>query len=110
MEITINETGGVSVLNFQGKLDTTTTPDAESQVNAIIDGGATKLLVNFSELDYISSTGLRLLLASAKKLKASGGSIRVCGCNPTVKEVFEISGFVTILGVFDSEKEALEGF
>ena len=66
--------------------------------------------MNLAKLDYISSAGLRVLLASAKQLKPDGGEIRICNLNEVVKEVFDISGFVTIFKVFGSETEALDGF
>ena len=69
-----------------------------------------KILVNFADLDYISSAGLRVLLTTAKRLGGSGGTLRICGLNETVSEVFEISGFSVILSVFPNETEALEGF
>jgi anti-sigma B factor antagonist len=110
MEISISESGGVRILSFQGNLDTNTAPDAESEINGLIDGGAQKLLVNFEKLDYISSAGLRVLLATAKKLKASSGDLKICCLNQTVQEVFDISGFSTILSVTSSEEEALGTF
>jgi anti-sigma B factor antagonist len=110
MEISINESGDVRILSFQGNLDTNTAPDAESEINGLIDGGAQKLLVNFEKLDYISSAGLRVLLATAKKLKASSGDLKICCLNQTVQEVFDISGFSTILSVASSEEEALGAF
>ena len=110
MEISINESGDVRILSFQGNLDTNTAPDAESEINGLIDGGAQKLLVNFEKLDYISSAGLRVLLATAKKLKASSGDLKICCLNQTVQEVFDISGFATILSVAASEEEALGAF
>jgi len=66
--------------------------------------------VNLEKLDYISSAGLRVLLATAKKLKAIGGELRVCSLNEIVTEVFDISGFDLILTVLPSESEALDGF
>ena len=110
MEISTSESGDVRILSFQGNLDTNTSPDAESEINGLIDGGAQKLLVNFEKLDYISSAGLRVLLATAKKLKASGGDLKICCLNQTVQEVFDISGFATILSVASSEEEALGAF
>lgn len=107
MQITTTDSGDVKILSFQGNLDTNTSPDAESEINALIDAGAQKLLVNFEKLDYISSAGLRILLATAKKLKASGGDLMICCLNETVQEVFDISGFATILNVTKSEEEAL---
>ena len=61
-------------------------------------------------LDYISSAGLRVLLAAAKQLKTTNGELRLCNLNEVVQEVFAISGFDMILPISESESEALEGF
>ena len=66
--------------------------------------------MNFEKLDYISSAGLRVLLAAAKQLKGIDGELRICSLNEVVREVFDISGFTTIFKVFGSESEALDGF
>ena len=110
MEISINESGDVRILSFQGNLDTSTSPEAENQINELIEAGAQKFLVNFAELEYISSAGLRVLLATAKKLKPGGGSLKICCLNQTVQEVFDISGFATILSVAATEEDALASF
>ena len=110
MPISVKTTNEVKVLEFEGKLDTQTSPDAQDQLTQLIEGGARKVLVNFDTLEYISSAGLRVLLTTAKQLKAVDGELRVCGLNEIVKEVFDISGFMTILRVFGSESEALEDF
>ena len=108
MEITTRDEGDTKVVMLNGKLDTNTTPAAESEINALLDGGASKLLINFEQLSYISSSGLRLLLATAKKLKASEGDLKVCSLNEMATEVFEVSGFSAILNVFANEQEALD--
>ena len=72
-------------------------------------GGAAKLVIDFSSLDYISSAGLRVLLGTAKRLSQAKGALRLFGLNETVREVFEISGFATILTVVDTEANALSG-
>jgi len=110
MEISVTESGDVQILSFQGNLDTNTSPDAENEINGLIDAGAQKLLVNFENLAYISSAGLRILLATAKKLKASQGDLKICCLNETVQEVFDISGFSTILSVSKTEEEALGAY
>jgi len=110
MEISVTESGDVRILSFQGNLDTNTSPQAENEINGLIEAGAQKLLVNFEKLDYISSAGLRILLATAKKLKASQGDLKICSLNDTVQEVFDISGFATILSVSKTEEEALSAF
>jgi anti-anti-sigma factor len=110
MKMTTEEVGAVAVLRFEGNLDTNTAPEAQERFDELIGEGANKLLVDFKALDYISSAGLRVLLATAKRLSSEGGSLRICHLNDTVREVFEISGFSTIFSVFDTEAEALEGF
>lgn len=109
MEITVTDAGGVKVIRIEGHLDTQTSPDAQTQLTQLIDQGATKLVVNFEKLDYISSAGLRILLTVAKRLKGDSGELRICSLNGVVQEVFDISGFTTILAVTKTEPEALDG-
>jgi anti-anti-sigma factor len=109
MEFTISDHGNVKVILMTGKLDTQTSPDAERKIMDLIEAGALKIVVNFDGLDFISSAGLRVLLVTAKKLTGLGGAIRVCGMNDIVREVFEISGFDTILTVTADEAAALQG-
>ena len=110
MEIKTTETGDVSVVDIQGHLDTNTSPEAEAAINALIDAGTSRILIDFGALDYISSAGLRVLLATAKKLKAAGGDLKICSLNDTVQEVFDISGFSSILAVSANQEEALASF
>ena len=110
MKIEVRDSNDVKILEFEGNLDTNTSPDAEATINELIDNGSTMLLANFEELNFISSAGLRVLLATAKKLRGAGGDLRICALNPTVQEVFDISGFGSILSVYSSESEALSSF
>lgn len=109
MEISSEFLNDVKVVRLEGNLDTNTSSSAQEFLNSAIDQGAAKIVVNFEKVDFVSSAGLRVLLATAKRLGGSGGSLRVCGLNETVSEVFEISGFSTILSVFPTESEALAG-
>ena len=110
LEINLKSVGDATVVNCVGSLDTQSSLEAEDQLNQLIDAGATKIVVNFETLDFVSSAGLRVLLAAAKSLKKVDGELRICGLNEIVKEVFDISGFATIFKVFGSESEALDGF
>ena len=110
MKIEIRESQGVQIVAFEGNLDTNTSPEAEKKINELIDAGNQKLLVNFEQLNFIASSGLRVLLATVKKLNTSGGALRICSLNATVQEVFDISGFVTILSVKSTEEDALSSF
>ena len=110
MKIDMQDKEDVKVARFEGKLDTNTTPEAEAQLGELLERGATKILVDFKDLDFVSSAGLRILLATAKKLGSRGGALRVCGLNETVQDIFDISGFSTLLRVFDNEQDAMADF
>lgn len=110
MKLESTSIDSVTVVEMEGNLDTNTSVEAQDFINTLIDGGATKLLTDFSKVDFVSSSGLRVLLATAKRLGGVSGSLRICGLNEEVNEVFEISGFSTILEVFPTKEEALRGF
>ena len=108
MELTISDAGGAQVVRIEGSLDTQSSPDFQTQLLGLIDQGATKIVINFEKLDFISSSGLRVLLMAAKQLKGSG-ELRICSLNEVVYDSFDMSGFNTILTVTETEREALEG-
>jgi anti-anti-sigma factor len=106
MQITTRTSKDISIVAIAGSLDSTTAPEAQKAIDTVV-AGAKKVALDFSGLDYISSAGLRVLLGAAKKLKASGGTLGMFGLNQSVREVFEISGFLAILSVYPSEAEAM---
>lgn len=110
MEISTRDADEVAVVLFSGKLETATVPAAQDQLNRLVAQGITKIVVNFEKLEFITSSGLRVLLLTAKQLKAGGGEMRICSLNETVHEIFKISGFSSIFRPFDTESQALEGF
>ena len=110
MEITTREAAGIAIVELEGSLDTGTAPTVGNKLAELEGGGATKILVVLAAVDFVSSAGLRVLLATTKKLRKAGGDLRLCGLNETVQEVFEISGFDAILKVFTDEGQALVGF
>lgn len=109
MEIEIRDLNDVKIVRFSGSLTTTTSPQAQERLDGMLAQGCGKILLNFENLEFISSAGLRVLLMLAKNLKKTGGSMRVCCLNETVRSVFEISGFTTFIDVFGDESEALCG-
>ena len=110
MEITQRELNDIIILQIEGDLETNTAPDAENFIAGLLEQKKMKILINCEKLDYISSAGLRVLLGTAKQLEAYNGEMRVCSLNETVQEIFDISGFGTILSVFATENEAVSGF
>ena len=98
----------VTVVYFMGKMDTRTSPEAEKYVNGLLDEGETNILMNFEDLDFISS--LRVVLSTGKKLMASSGKLTLCNPNITVNDVLKMSGFNRMFGVFETEEEALASY
>ncbi len=106
MQLTAIEDGAISVVAFEGNLDTNTSPEAEAFLDDLLQKGIQKLVIDFQKLEYVSSAGLRVLLGLAKKMSGSGGEIRLCGLNKTVREVFDVSGFSTLMKIVDNRSEA----
>lgn len=81
----------------KGRIDTNSAPDAETQITEQLDG-VDSLVLDFSEVDYISSAGLRVLLVLHKQMAPRGG-MKLIHVNETVHEVLDITGFLDILDV-----------
>ena len=84
-------------LKIIGRLDTTTAPELEATVDGCI-AGLKELVMDCSELEYVSSAGLRVIL-KAQKLMNAQGAMKVMNVNETIMEVFEITGFADILNI-----------
>jgi serine/threonine-protein kinase RsbW len=110
MNISTRTLNDVTLVALAGNLDSNTSPQAQQALDAVLASGGKNVVVDFTALDYISSAGLRVLLGTAKRLRGAGGALRLFGLNETVREVFDISGFSTILAVFATEADALKGF
>lgn len=106
MQITTHQQDEATVLAVSGRLDAMTAPDFE-QESATVDGA--KLILDLSELEYVSSAGLRSILALAKRLNSTGGSLALCNVTGLVKEVLEMSGFDSFLPIHPSLDAALAG-
>ena len=89
--------GSKVCFKLEGRLDTITSPDFESELKASLNG-TKELVVDLEKLDYISSAGLRVLL-SAQKAMAKQGSMKVVHVNETIMEIFEVTGFSDILTI-----------
>ncbi len=97
LKVEKNITGGKAVAALEGRLDTVTAPELEAELKDVIEN-ATELTLDFEKLEYISSAGLRVLLATQKVLGKKGG-MKLIHVNETIMEVFEVTGFSDILTV-----------
>ena len=107
MEIIENQKEDISIFKLNGRLDSNTSPALEKKLVAAIENGTRNMVIDFENLDYISSAGLRIILKTTKDLKRTNGQIVLCAMQDYVREVFEIAGFDTFLPIFSTVDEAL---
>ncbi|MDR1161372.1 MAG: STAS domain-containing protein [Tannerellaceae bacterium] len=98
MKITI-ENGETLTISLAGQLDTLTSADFEKEIRAILSGESPAVVLDAKMLTYISSAGLRLLLTLQKGMKAKGGTLRLTNIRPEIMEIFNITGFSSILTI-----------
>ena len=97
MQIDQLKEGSTLTMKVSGRLDTMTAPQLENEITGHLDG-ITEFIMNFSDLEYISSAGLRVLLVTTKMMKGKGRFV-IRNINETVKEIFEVTEFMDILNV-----------
>ncbi|MFZ0005190.1 MAG: STAS domain-containing protein [Methanoregula sp.] len=108
MDITTTTHDTAAILTVKGRVDALTAGDLESAINTIIDKGDRCIILDFSGLTYISSGGLRVLLATAKKLQNNGDRFMLCGLSIDVQKVMNLAGFTAIFSIYSSASEALD--
>lgn len=98
------------ILNLQGRLDTNTYKSLEDYFDKALDEGNKWFLINLENVDFISSTGLRVLLKALKEVKSNKGNIVLCSLQENIKAVFNMSGFSSFFDIFNNQDEAEQYF
>ena len=110
MEIIEEKQDAISIFKLNGRLDSNTSQGFEKKIFDAISDGSKNMIVDFKDLDYISSAGLRVILKATKALNREEGKIMLCSMQDYVKEVFEIAGFDSFLPIVASMDEAIQAF
>lgn len=108
MDIREETRGDVCVVVASGRLDSNSAATLEAVLPARAQANA-KVVLDLSEAPYVSSAGLRVLLIGAKAARAAGHKLVLCGLSPSVREVFDISGFTSIFAIEADVDSALAG-
>lgn len=98
MQIARFASHGCTVAQFNGRLDATAVPAADAALQAMVVTGP--VVADLEQVGYVSSAGLRVLLKAAKTAQTAGHRFAVCGLQPSVREVFEISGFDRLIPAY----------
>lgn len=109
MNIVEENAGDTLVLSLIGRIDSQTSVDFLARVHEALKD-RDRLLFDFSEVLYISSAGLRVVLIAAKQIGAVKGKFALCAVKPSIYDIFKISGFTNILKIYDTRDQALAEF
>jgi anti-sigma B factor antagonist len=110
METSVDQRGDVITVHISGSVDGLTAEDLQRVFSSAVEAGHHNVVADFGEVDYTSSAGLRVLLATLKHTRSRGGDLRLAGPHPEVLKVLNLSGFTGILRVFDTVDDAVESF
>ncbi|HEY1797886.1 MAG TPA: STAS domain-containing protein [Stellaceae bacterium] len=106
MDIERDNDGDVAIFRLSGRFDSAAAGFAEGGLGSAVTG-TPRLVLDLSGLDYISSAGLRVILVLARKVQQAAGKLALFGLRPTVREVFTVSGFDTIISIQPDAAAAL---
>ena len=108
MEFESEKHGDHLVLKVIGRMDAITSPAFQKECQKFLDAGEKSLIIDFSALEFISSAGLRTILATAKRLKAGDAGMRFCNLTGMVQDVFSVSGFASMFTISETLEVALK--
>jgi anti-sigma B factor antagonist len=106
MRLNIEPDGSMVAVQLIDRLDATSSKELEGKLDELIEYGYQTLILDFSQLEYISSAGLRTILTSAKKIRSKSGEIRIAGMSGMVTEIFQLSGFYDLFPIYDTVEAA----
>lgn len=108
MDISEDRKADVVILALSGRLDATAAKNFEEEILGVIASGAQRLVVDLAQLEYVSSSGLRIFLLAAKRLQGTQGKIVLCSLKDHIRQVFDLAGFSSIFSIHSSRDEALK--
>jgi anti-sigma B factor antagonist len=100
----------VSIVYLNGYLDAHTAPDFENALQALVDEERVRIVVNLSELNYISSAGLGVFMGFIEDVRSKGGDIKLAEASEKVFRVFDLLGFPVLYEIFDKESDAIDKY
>jgi anti-anti-sigma factor len=93
------------VLKIKGRIDTIHSVELETELNQLFESGEKQFILNCGQMNYISSSGLRVFLVAQKKVISLKGKLYLCDLQPAIQEIFRISGFSNLFKIYDTQEE-----
>ena len=116
MEITVTEQKNITIVALQGNLDATTADKVSQRISAELGNGAESdsksadMIIDLSGIEFMSSAGLRAILAATQDARSAGGDLRLADGDKNIKRVLDFSGFTKIMKYYDSVADAVASF
>jgi anti-sigma B factor antagonist len=107
LDVTTRNIEDVVIVDVSGRMDAATSRDVETVLNSKIEGGSKKIVFNGEKLSYISSSGLRVILATLKRLRQDGGELALAALQPAPLEVIKMTGFDRIFTIYETSEQAV---
>jgi len=100
----------VTIVYLKGRMDVHYSSEVENELNKIIDSGRKKLIISLEDVEYLSSSGLRVFIAITRKLQDVGGHLKLVKLNETTKKIFRIVELLEMFDIYENEEDALKSF
>lgn len=110
MAVRTDNKNGVVVCQVDGEIDINTAPDVKKAFDKILSKKEPKIIVNFSKVTYVDSSGLATLVEILKNMKSYGGRLKLTNLSPKIKSLFEITKLERLFDILVDEKDAIETF
>ena len=110
MEIQSEQIQHTLTISLTGSFDALTADQVEKYVGARLDGGQQQVILDLSQVDFMSSAGIRVLLDMTKKGRGMGGDLRLAAAQPGVQRTLDLSGLVRVIKVYASLEEAVDSY
>lgn len=110
MEITVKPLKQVDIIKVSGRIDSATAPEFENALKGLLDRGRKKIVIDCQNLEYISSAGLRAMLAALKSAKSNGGNVVLAQANERVRDTLALVGFQTLFLQYTDIVDAVDSF
>lgn len=110
MNIKQESEGNIVILSLEGRLDTLNYAQLDNEMNSLLKNNHKDVVIDCQELDYVSSSGLRILLKSLKMITAVQGRFTICNLQPQIIQIFKISGFDSLFELYPGRKEAVSSY
>jgi anti-sigma B factor antagonist len=116
MELAHRVVNKVDILKLKGRLDASTAPNLQREIQGLFSNGRYRLVLDISELEYVSSPGLRVLIDARKRAREwkiselERGDVRISGMPQRIREVFDLTGFTSLFEIYDDLIDAVGSF